>query len=48
MSTKKKRLPKEKEDIKENIDDNHFRSVRLNIKDFKLTDKQKSFAQIVI
>jgi phosphate starvation-inducible PhoH-like protein len=46
MSTKKKRQPKEKEDIKEVIDDNHFRSVRLNIKDFKLTDKQKSFAQI--
>ena len=46
MSTKKKRIPKEKEDIKQNIDENHLKSVRLNIKDFKLTDKQKSFAQI--
>jgi len=46
MSTKKKRIPKEKEDIKQNIDDNHLKLVRLNIKDFKLTDKQKSFAQI--
>ena len=46
MSTKKKRIPKEKEEIKQNIDDNHLKLVRLSIKDFKLTDKQKSFAQI--
>jgi hypothetical protein len=32
MSTKKKRIPKEKEEIKQNIDDNHLKLVRLNIK----------------
>jgi phosphate starvation-inducible PhoH-like protein len=46
MSTKKKKLPKEKDDFKEIIADNHFRSVKLNIRNYNLTDKQKSFAQI--
>jgi len=46
MSTKKKKIQKEKEDFNEIIADNHFRSVKLNIRNFNLTDKQKSFAQI--
>jgi phosphate starvation-inducible PhoH-like protein len=46
MSTKKKKSHKEKEDFNEIIADNHFRSVKLNIRNFNLTDKQKSFAQI--
>jgi len=46
MSTKKKKLPKEKDDFNEIIADNHFRSVKLNIRNYNLTDKQKSFAQI--
>jgi len=46
MSTKKKKIQKEKENFDEIIADNHFRSVKLNIKSFNLTDKQKSFAQI--
>ncbi len=46
MSTKKKKIQKEKEDLNEIIADNHFKSVKLNIKNFNLTDKQKSFAQI--
>lgn len=46
MSIKKKKLQKEKENFDEIIADNHFRSVKLNIKNFNLTNKQKSFAQI--
>jgi len=46
MSTKKKKLPKEKDDFNEIIADNHFRSVKLNIRNYNLTDKQKSFAQV--
>ena len=46
MSTKKKKIQKDKEDLNEIIADNHFRSVKLNIRNFNLTDKQKSFAQI--
>lgn len=46
MSIKKKKIQKEKENFQEIIADNHFRSVKLNIKNFNLTDKQKSFAQI--
>lgn len=47
MSTKKKKPLKEKDNLKEIIEDNHFRPIKLSIKDFKLTDKQKSLAQIV-
>lgn len=47
MSIKKKKTPKEKENIKEIIDNNVFKNFKLNIKDIKLTDKQKSLAQIV-
>jgi phosphate starvation-inducible PhoH-like protein len=46
MSTKKKKIQKEKDDFNEIIADNHFRSVKLNIRNFNLSDKQKSFAQI--
>lgn len=49
MSTKKKRISrenKEKETIKENIDDNVFRPVKLNIKNFNLTDKQKTLVEV--
>jgi len=46
MSIKKKKIQKEKENFDEIIADNHFRSVKLNIKNFNLTNKQKSFAQI--
>ena len=46
MSTKKKKSHKEKEDFNDIIADNHFRSVKLNIRNFNLSDKQKSFAQI--
>jgi len=46
MSIKKKKIQKEKENFDEIIADNHFRSVKLNIRNFNLTDKQKSFAQI--
>ena len=46
MSTKKKKSHKEKDEFKEIIADNHFRSVKLNIRDFKLTEKQKSFTKI--
>lgn len=47
MSNKKKKIAKEKENIKEIIDNNRFKTIKLNIKDIKLTDKQKSLAQIV-
>ena len=46
MSTKKKKSHKEKEDFNDIIADNHFRSVKLNIRNFNLSDKQKRFAQI--
>lgn len=49
MSSKKRRSPrdsKEKETIKEVIDDNVFRPIKLNIKNFQLTDKQKSLIEI--
>lgn len=46
MSAKKKKVHKDKDDFNEIIADNHFRSVKLNIRNFNLTDKQKSFAQI--
>jgi len=45
MSSKKKKKI-EKEILEETIQDNSFRSFKLNVKDFKLTDKQKSLAQI--
>lgn len=46
MSSKKKKNQQEKDNFNEIIADNHFRSVKLNIRNFNLTDKQKSFAQI--
>jgi phosphate starvation-inducible PhoH-like protein len=46
MSNKKKKINKEKQDLGEIIADNNFRSVKLNIKNFTLTDKQKSLTQI--
>ena len=44
MSTKKKRQPKET--IKEVIEENTFKPIKLTIKDFKLTDKQKSLVKV--
>jgi hypothetical protein len=46
MSNKKKKVHKDKEDFNEIIPENTLKSVKLNIKNFNLTDKQKSFAQI--
>ena len=46
MSNKKKKAHKDKEDFNEIITENTLKSVKLNIKNFNLTDKQKSFAQI--
>ena len=46
MSTKKRKQPKE--NIKENIEDNVFRPVKLNIKPFNLTDKQKSLVEVAL
>jgi len=46
MSIKKKKIQKEKDDLNEIIVDNSFKSAKLTIKNFNLTDKQKSFAQI--
>lgn len=47
MSIKKKKTSKEKSAIKEIIENNTFKNIKLTIKDIKLTDKQKSLAQIV-
>ena len=46
MSTKKRK--QQKETIKENIEENIFRPVKLNIKHFNLTDKQKSLVEIAL
>ena len=46
MSIKKKKIQKEKHDLNEIISNNSFKSTKLTIKNFNLTDKQKSFAQI--
>ena len=44
MSTKKRRQPKET--IKEVLEDNVFRQVKLQIKKFNLTNKQKSLVEL--
>lgn len=46
MSIKKKKIQKEKHDLNDIISNNSFKSTKLTIKNFNLTDKQKSFAQI--
>ena len=44
MSTKKRRQPKGT--IKEVLDDNVFRQVKLQIKKFDLTDRQKTLVEL--
>ena len=46
MSIKKKKIQKEKHDLNDIISNNSFKSTKLTIKNFNLTEKQKSFAQI--
>jgi phosphate starvation-inducible PhoH-like protein len=50
MSTKKKKQSKEKASdyMKEKIEENAFRQIRLNIKHFNLTDKQKTLVEMAL